>query len=196
MRFTFCLQQLLIFMTMLLCSCVNPISRQAREQVDPTLTLAMVDANPAAFLDRHMLLGGAVTALQGDERGSILEVMEWRLARWGEPLYPDDAGRSFLVKTPQRLDPATCEPGTLVTLTGTVLGQEARSTGEQDDSVAVFALTELHLWDIPFRYGIHSNASPHDPSYAGQDDDSRRSPYDPGYNPYPYTQYWYRDVNR
>lgn len=189
------LSRLLILITLLLCSCVNPISRAAREQVDPTVTLAMVRADPEAFVARQLLVGGAVVVLERTADGSVLEVMEWRLAPWGEPLGPDDAGRRFLVETPQELDPETYQPGALVTLTGVVRGLESRRSGALEFDCPVLALTELHLWETPFRYGLHSNAAPFYPHYVGHDDDTRRNPYDPDYNPYPYTQYWYRDGN-
>lgn len=194
MRFTLRLQLLIIFATLLLTACVHPISKEARKQIDPKTTLAMVRENPMAFLDRQLLLGGVVIALESDEEGSVLEVMEWQLSRWGEPTYLDDAGRRFLIKASEVLDPTIYEPGTLVTLAGVVLGQETRLLGEHEYGYPVFDLTEIHLWESPFRYGIHRNIDPADPHYVGADDDSRRNPYDPGYSVYPYTQYWYRNT--
>ena len=187
------LQLAAIFLAFFLTACVNPITEEAREQIAPETTFAMVSENPTAFLDQHLLIGGVVISIENDEEGSILEVMEWRLSRWGEPSYLDDSGRRFLVKTSELLDPAIYETGTLVTLAGVVLGHEARLSGEHEYDYPVFGLTEIHLWQIPFRYGIHNNLDPSYPYYISEDDDPYRHPYDPGYNPYPYTQYWYRN---
>jgi len=97
------------------------------------------------------------------------------------------------VRTPQTLDPALYEPGTLITLTGAVNGHEVRLTEGREYDYPTFLLTELYLWHSPFRYGLHSNAAPLFPDFVGHDDDPRRNPYAHGYNPYPYTQYWYRN---
>ncbi len=187
------LQLTTIVLVSLLTACVHPITKEAREQIDPQTTFAMVSENPTAFLDQHLLIGGTVIETENNEEGSILEVMEWRLNRWGEPTSLDDSGRRFLVKTSEMLDPAIYEPGVLVTLAGVVLGHEVRLLGEHEYDYPVFELTEIHRWQIPFRYGIRNNLDPSYPYYVSEDDDPHRHPYDPGYNPYPYTQYWYRN---
>lgn len=70
------LQFLALLLAQLLAACTNPISRQALEHVDPTTTLALVSENPSAYLDRKLLLGGAVIVLESEESGSLLEIME------------------------------------------------------------------------------------------------------------------------
>jgi outer membrane lipoprotein len=154
----------------------------------------MVSENPMAFLDQHIILGGAVVAIKDEGDGSVLEVMEWQLNRWGEPTYLDDNGRRFLVKSSKALDPAIYEPGTLVTLAGVVLGQETHLLEEHDYSYPVLDLTEIHLWEIPFRFGLFRNIDPAYPHYVDPGDDPDRHPYDPGYSTYPYTPYWYREA--
>ena len=182
----------LLTCAMLLTSC-SPLSRQAMKQVDRDATFALVAENPSAFLDRRLLLGGVVIAVEQDEgEKSLLEVMEWRLTPWGEPLALHEAGRRFLVRSSKRLDPGDFQPGMLVTLTGTVIGSETRLLGEQPYRYPLFALDEIHLWESPFRYGIHPHPDPQFPYYVGPDDYQRSHPYDPGYSDYPYTPYWYR----
>lgn len=188
----------LLHMTMLatallMTACIHPISKEARERTDQQIDLAMVSENPKAFIDSGLLVGGVVMSVESTEEGSVLEVMEWQLNRWGEPLYLLDAGRLFLVKTSERLDPEIYQAGTLVTLSGVVLGSEIRLSGQHEYSYPVFALTEIHLWDLPFRYGIHNTPDPAYPYYVDQSDDPHRHPYDTRYNPYPYTQFWYRN---
>ena len=194
MRFARCLQLITILLVLLLTACTHPITKDSREQIHPETTFAMVNENPSAFLDQHLLLGGVIISIESNEEGSVLEIMEWRLNRWGEPIYLDNAGRRFLVKTSELLDPAIYEPGTLVTLAGVVLGLETRLSGQHEYDYPVFDMTEIHLWDIPFRYGIHSNSDPSYPYYVGEDDYPHSHPYDSGYKPYPYTQYWYRNA--
>lgn len=176
----------------LLTACMHPISEETREQVNPALSSAMVSDNPEAFLSRQLLLGGVVINIEESAEGSMLELMEWRLNQWGEPIYVEDAGRRFLVRSPEMLDPKAYEKGTLVTLSGIILGQETRLLDENEYNYPVLDLTEIHLWESPFRYGIHRHPYPAYPVYVGSDEDLDRQPYDPGYSVYPYTPYWYR----
>jgi outer membrane lipoprotein len=171
---------------------MHPISEQAREQVSPQTTFAMVSENPSAFLDQQLLIGGVIIAAEKDKEGTVLELMEWHLNRWGEPTYLGDEGLRFLVKSKQSLDPDIYEPGVLVTLAGVVLGEEGRPLGEHEYAYPVFELNEIHPWSSPFRYGIHLYPSQDYPHYVGGDKYPNRNPYDPGYSVYPYTQHWYR----
>jgi outer membrane lipoprotein len=190
------LQSILIFTLLLLSACAHPITKETRAQINSKTTLAMVNDNPTAFLGQHLLVGGVVIAVESTEEGSLLEIMEWQLNHFAEPFYLDDAGRRFLVRSAETLDPTIYEPGVLVTLAGIVLGQEARLLGENRFDYPVLDMTEIHLWESPFRYGIHSNPDPSYPYFVDQNDDPHRHPYDTSYNPYPYTQYWYRNDNR
>ncbi|MDT8441321.1 MAG: Slp family lipoprotein [Desulfuromonadales bacterium] len=183
---------LLPLLSLLLAGCLSPLSRTAVDRVDRDTTFAMVADNPSAYLDRHLLLGGVVLAVEEEGEGSVLEVMEWRLTPWGEPLSLHEAGRRFLVRSRQQLDSGHYQPGRLVTLTGVVLGSETRLRGEHPHDYPLFALEEIHLWRGPFRYGIHPHPDPQFPYYVGPEDGSRSHPYDPGYSAYPYTPYWYR----
>lgn len=187
---------IIILIICLLVSCVHPISKETRRQLDPKTTFAMVSDNPAAFLDQKILLGGVVIEVENTDNGSELEIMEWRLSRWGEPTYPDQTGRRFLVKTSATLDPTRYEPGTLVTLAGVVLGKETRNLGEQKYDYPLFDLTEIHLWESPYRYGIHGHIDPSYPYYVEQNEDPNSHPYDSGYTSYPYTPYWYRNPDQ
>jgi len=196
MRLAHHLKLILIIMLLLLTACAHPITKETRAQIDPKTTFAMVSENPTAFLGQHLLVGGVVVAVESSEQGSLLEVMQWQLNRWGEPSYLDDTGHRFLVKTPKTLDPMIYEPGVLITLSGVVFGQETQGLGENGFDYPVLNMTEIHLWESPFRYGIHSNPDKSYPYFVDQNDDPHRHPYDTRYNPYPYTQYWYRNSDQ
>ena len=180
----------------LLTACSHPISEESRAHIDPTITFADVSENPTAFIDRHILLGGVVISHESRDNGSLLELMEWHLNRWGEPTYLDDSARRLLVKSATPLDPTYYEPGVLVTLAGVIQGGEVRPLGEHEYTYPMLDLLEIHLWKSPFRYGVH-HYDPAHPHYVGsEDDDYKRHPYDPDYSGYPYTPYWYRDSSR
>lgn len=181
---------------MTLAACAHPISKDTRSSLSPGVTFAAVSENPAAFIDQRLMVGGVIVAHESKEDASLLEVMEWQINRFGEPTYLDDSARRFLVRSSEKLDPVLYEPGTMVTLAGTVLGQEERIIEAQSESYPLLDLVEIHLWKSPFRYGVH-HYDPAYPTYVGDEsDDPDRHPYDPGYSGYPYTPFWYRDLSR
>ena len=174
---------------MLACS---PISKESRENIAPEVTFAMVSENPSAFLDKHLMIGGVVMSVEEESGGSVLELMEWQTNRWGEPLSLDDSGRRLLIRSESKLDPGQYQTGRLVTFSGKVTGSETRLLGENPYRYPVFIPEEIHLWQSPFRYGIHPHPDAQFPYYVGPEDYGRGHPYDPGYYSYPYTPYWYR----
>lgn len=180
---------LLLFMT----ACVHPLSQEAREQVDPELTLEMVSESPSAYLNQKILLGGAIVKNEETETGSLLEIMQWQLNSLGEPSYIDDDARRFLLESEEWLDPEVYEPGLLLTLAGTVLGEEYRLLEEQEYPYPLIGLLEAHVWESPYRYGIYRNIDPAYPNPVQNNETLQRNPYDPGYIDYPYTQFWYRN---
>lgn len=180
----------------ILAACAYPISKETRSTLSPGVTFATVSENPSAFIEQRIMVGGVVIAHQSEDDSSLLEVMEWQLNRFGEPTYLDDSARRFLVRSAEKLDPVLYEPGTMVTLAGTVLGQEERVFEEQKVLYPLLDLVEIHLWRSPFRYGVH-HYDPAHPHYVGDEsDDPDRHPYDPGYSGYPYSPFWYRDMYR
>jgi len=180
-------------MLFIMTACVHPVSESTRSQVSPGTDLSMVSEDPVAYVGSQLLLGGAIITNNKLADGCEIEVMAWHLNRWGEPTALDDAGRRFLVKSSEELDPEVYEPGVLVTLAGVVEGQETRQLDDHDYSYPVFTLVEIHLWDSPFRYGLHRNIDPGTPEYVEPEDGTGRHPYDPGYSNYPYSPYWLRN---
>ena len=70
--------------------------------------------------------------------------------------------------------------------------EERRKQEDEQHLYPVLDLTEIHLWESPFRYGTHPHFGPDYPVYVGPRDGIERHPYDANYSIYPYTPYWYR----
>jgi outer membrane lipoprotein len=183
---------MLLPVLLLLAGCTHVISQEARLAVDPAVTFAEVKASPDAHKGKTLLLGGVIVGLGVEAQGSTLEVFRWKLDRWGEPIAVDEQAGRFLAVTDRLLDPALYDVGRLVTLTGTVEGQETRPLGPVDYTYPVFRIGETYVWETPFRYGIHRHPNVYFPYYVGPEDRLRTNPYDPGYYTYPYTPYWIR----
>lgn len=131
---------------LLLTGCGHVLSEEALRTVDPALDLAQVKADPEAFRGSTLLLGGKLIDTRVEEGGTTLEVFSYRLDSYGKPLEADESGGRFLARTSRFLDPELYQSGTLVTLTGTVAGQEVRSLGGVNYTYPVFEVGELHLW--------------------------------------------------
>lgn len=185
---------LLLLLT--LAACGPPLSQEAREHINSDITLEKVSDNPADYLNQKILLGGAIVANDELETGSLLEVLQWQINALGEPTHLEDDARRFLLRTEQWLDPTIYEPGVLITLAGTVLGEERRSLEQHEDRYPLIGLIEIHLWESPYRYGIYRNLDPGYPNSVQNSEALQRNPYDPGYIDYPYTQFWYRNTPR
>lgn len=172
--------------------CTAPLSPEVRTKLDPDLDFAAVQTEPQRYLGKSLMLGGSIVSLKTADQGSILEVLRWDLDRRGEPLVLSETGDRFLVRTPERLDDELFSRGRLVTLGGTVQGQDTVIINDREESVPLFNLLGIHLWDTPFRYGLHPNPDPGAPEYVAPTNPGPDHPYDPTPWDYPYSPYWYR----
>jgi starvation-inducible outer membrane lipoprotein len=185
---------LLIACTVLLTTaCAIPLAPGVREKLDPDLDFAAVQADPPRFQGKALMLAGSIVTLRSHEQGSLLELLRWEVNRWGEPLALAEAGNRFLVRTGQPLDTDLYTRGRLVTLGATVSGTAIVTVNERDETAPLFELLEIHLWETPFRYGLHPNPDPSQPEYIAPRDPGPGHPYDPTPWAYPYSPYWYRN---
>lgn len=176
----------------LLAGCTAPLAPEVRQELDPDLDYAMLQAEPQRYLGKSLQLGGSIVNLNTDERGTVLEILRWDLDRRGEPLVLAETGDRFLVRTPERLDDELYSRGRLVTLGGTLVGTVHLEGNHREESVLLFDLLGAHLWDTPFRYGLHPNPDPGAPEYLAPTGPGPNQPYDPTPWSYPYSPFWYR----
>ena len=186
------LNTLLLIVTLLLAAACTSLTPEVREQVTPGLDFAAVQTAPASHIGQSLMLGGAVVEVRDEEGGSVLQLLRWDLNRWGEPLALAESGDRFLVHSRDPLDAELYTPGRLVTLVGTVNGTGTINYQLRDETVLLFELQQLHLWDTPFRYGLHPNPDPNQPEYVAPRDPGADQPYDPTPWNFPYSPSQYR----
>lgn len=180
---------LLLFSTS---GCTHAISQQGREGVNHDLDYAEIKADPTAYAGQKTLIGGVIVGLEVEQKGSTLEVYRWELDRWGEPYAVNEDSGRFLAETDRLLDPAVYTPGRLVAMAATVSGELTRPLGQIDYHYPVFRINESYVWQTPYRYMIYPGGNIYAPTYIAPDDPTRDNPYNPGYNPYPYSPYYLR----
>ena len=183
---------LAILAACLLAGCIHPLASGTRAKLDPAPDYAAVSANPQHYVGRSLLLGGSIAGVNNSKEGSLLEILRWDVNRWGEPLALSEQGDRFLVQTREPLDDRLYSRGRLVTLGATLRGTATIVINDREEQVPLFDLLEMHLWETPFRYGLHPNPDPGMPEYVPPTDPGPDHPYDPTPWAYPYSPYWYR----
>lgn len=172
-----------------LVGCTHVLPEQALNRVDRDTDFKAVKAAPEASGGKTLLLGGVIMGTKSEAEQSTIEISRWRLDRWGEPVDPDHGGGRFLVRTGEILDPDLFVAGRLITLVGRVKGQATSFLGINQRSYPIFELQEFYLWETPFRTMVRPGPNYFAPVYVGQNWTPGSNPYDPGYNPYPYTPF-------
>jgi outer membrane lipoprotein len=177
-----------------LAGCSHVLSSRALDQVDRGLSYTEVRADPEAYRGRTLLLGGMIVDNRSAADGTTLEVLRFFLDSWGRPDRPDEEGGRYLVQSADFLDPELYRKGRLVTLTGTVAGQQVRPLFGRDYRYPVFVPGEIHLWLEP----THADHGPN-PYYDRYYGDPWRSYWGPPwYGPYWYgpSSFWYGGILR
>ncbi|NLC69785.1 MAG: hypothetical protein GX751_00330, partial [Desulfuromonadaceae bacterium] len=125
--------QLLILSSLFIfAGCSHPISKAARQGVDPSVNLQIIKENPAIHVGKTLLLGGLIVGNRSEDEGSELEVYSYRLGLGGEPVAAREKEGRFLAKTNEFLDPVLFAQNRLITLTGTLEGEITRTLAGQD----------------------------------------------------------------
>lgn len=163
-----------------LCGCSHVISPEGRAGLAPKLRLDMIRAQPQAFLDQTLLVGGNILAVTAEEGNTTFEIYSWQLDHRGEPTYHDPQGGRFLAVSETLLDLETFRPGLFVTLVGAVAGVEDREVDGVPFNLPILRITEIHLLDRPLRYDgpprLNAKTPFPSPPWYGTE-----NPYDPGY---------------
>jgi len=188
-----CVAVLLLITVLLAGGCMHVISKEGRAKVDSDTPFSVLYADPQRHLGERLLYGGLVLSITQTESVSTLEILAFKLDVTGEPVDLDTSGERFLARTAEPLD-ERIEAGLLVTLTGTVAGSETLPLPGRNYRYPLLLLHELHLWDEPFRRGLMPGQDVNAPFYKRPPQrEGHENPYDPGYAPFPYTPYYYRE---
>lgn len=178
--------------TLTLGGCMHAISKEAREEVSDDVAFADVYNDPHNYIGTRLLTGGLILGITEEGPTTTLEILAFDLAYNGEPIDIDESGERFLARTAQEID-ERFDNGLLVTLTGTVAGSETVALTGRDYTYPLLLLHEIHLWDEPFRRGQVPGQDPATPFHEPPPQrEGHENPYDPSYNPFPYTPYYYR----
>ncbi len=144
------------FLLLILSACAPVISKNLRDQTDPSLTFGQVIQNPDAFKGKTVIWGGEIIEATNEKDGStIVEVFQRPLSWLDEPQDTAASQGRFLVRVEKYLDPYVYRRGRRVTVAGEILGEEVRPIGKMDYRYPLILSKELYLWtyyDYPYAY--------------------------------------------
>lgn len=177
----YCVLALGVGLFLLLGGCGPVLSKEALRQVNWGVDYSRVRADPQAYRGKTLLLGGRILEADINREGTSLEVLKFTLGQRDYPEKPDEMNGRFLARTDRFLDPDRYRAGRLITLTGTVVGEQSKPLGKSMYRYPVFRIDAIYLWPEPYPpgpYYYYYSPYPPPPFY-----------YDPFWYPYPF---WYR----
>src|SRR3989338_7647851 len=157
MRYTVCII-ILVFLT----GC-SVISKDIRREVDRTITLPMVQANPDAFKDKKVIWGGIILSSKNLADKSVIEVLQTPLDRADRATEIEKSQGRFLTESSQYLDTFLYKAGKEITVAGIIKGIAIQKIGEMDYTYPVLEPLQMRVFE-PYQ--------------------------EPSYEPFPLWPYW------
>ncbi len=138
---------------LILAGCAHYLSAPSRALVDRSVTFRRLIEDPDAYRGKMIMLGGTVAAVEHTREGTRLEVIEHRLDSRELPDESIPSRGRFLATTPESVESASFEPGTLVTMAGEVVGQKSENRQGGIHTYPLIAIKEIH--DIVIEQETH-----------------------------------------
>jgi len=157
---------------LLLSSCAPVISQETLKRARTDVPFGAVAADPLAYRDSLFVWGGTIIRTSTAKDGSVIEVVQSPVDRYGAVKDADVSEGRFLVRARKFLDPEIYKKNRQVTVAGVLIGMERRQLGEAEYTYPVLEAREIYLW---------KEAEPYYSPYY----------YSPYY--YPYYDPWYWD---
>jgi len=173
MRYTVCII-ILVFLT----GC-SVISKSIRSEVDRTITLPMVQANPDAFKNKKVIWGGIVLSSKNLAEKTVIEVLQTPLDRSDRVTDKEKSLGRFLVESSVYMDTFLYKTGKEITVAGVIKGATIQKIGERDYIYPVIEPIQMRVFE-PYKEPVYE-PSPLWPWW-------HYPPYNP-YYPYPNKYY-------
>lgn len=154
------------------CAAMNPSIENppARD-----LQFAQVSPNISQYQGEVVRWGGVVAEVSNQENQAELTLVQFPVTRYGKPITTANSAGRFIVQSDGFLDPLIYEKGALVTVVGTINGEQTRKVDQKALRMPVVVLTDSQVWpeqyadrkrpynpkhDWPFRgYGYYGTGS-------------------------------------
>ncbi len=124
----------------------HTISQSLREQAEPTVSFAELQANPNVYIDEIVIFGGTIVKTLPKSHSTLVTVAQHPIDRYGRPLPTDQTAGRFMASCEAYLDPVVYAPGRQLTVAGRVLGSRPGKVGERDYVYPLISCMEMGLW--------------------------------------------------
>lgn len=133
---------------LLIAGCGSVISTGVLKQLDRTVAISTVQAEPALYKGRKVLWGGVIISSENRVDSTLIEVLATPLTTRDLPAGAEQgsSGR-FLVEAPGFLDTVIYSPEKGITVAGTVKGVTTKKIGQMSYPYPVIEPIEIHLLD-------------------------------------------------
>ena len=138
----------LLFGVLLLAQgCTYAVSPAVRRAADASIPFEKLQADPAAFAGKLLILGGTIAEVAGVKQGTVIEIIQRDLDYWGRPERTEQTAGRFYILHPKQLDPMVYAPGRTVTVAGEVQMPGSQTLDSRRDDHPVLVPRELKLWE-------------------------------------------------
>lgn len=139
---------LLPFLIILIPGCAHVISKDLRDNVDPSLTFDQVYQDPNAYKGKFVVWGGEIIQTINQKDGTTqIEVFQRPLGYREEPVLTLPPGGRFLVLVNRFLDPYLYHQGRKITVAGEIQGEDIRSIGGMSYRYPLLSGKQIYLWE-------------------------------------------------
>lgn len=165
---------LLGLLALLLAGCASPVPLIIRTPAAGDPGLAAVRADPRAYHGQTVRWGGVIIATENHPQLTRLTILGRQLDSDGQPRQSDASQGRFIALIHGFLDPAIYSDGRLITVQGSVQGEETRKVDQFPYVYPVVDVRNYYLWPLP-------QPEPRDPYW---DDPFWYNTWYPYYGPY------------
>ena len=161
---------LVLLILILTTGCSSVLSKTALKDVDRSITVPAVQANPASYTGKTVVWGGRIVSTKNLKDVTVIEVLESRLSIMDIPSDEKSRGR-FLIEAPGYLDALTYKHDMEITVAGVIKGVEDKTIGKMSYSYPVLSPLDMEISDPPeiyyYDYPFRNRPYYYDPYYYG-----------------------------
>jgi len=136
---------LIYILPIFLFSC-SSLPKTIQDPPNADLQLVQVLGQIDDYVNRAVRWGGKIITVNNDDQQSLIQVVQFPLNGFGEPIVGKTSQGRFLIQSKQFLDPEIFKPGRLATFSGIIHAQQQKIVDKKTLYLPVIQLHEMHLW--------------------------------------------------
>ena len=164
----------LLFLT--LAACAHPISKDLRQNLDPSVSVSGLFESPDNYVGKRVMLGGDIVETRNSPNQTEIEVVQKSIDYQGYVSTGNKTQGRFIFRQPGYLESEIYSNGREIIGAGRVVGSHLGKIGDREYRFPVIEAEQLHLQEPVSPYPYY-----YDPFY----------PYYPYYSPFRYHRHRY-----